>query len=140
MWTSFIIRPSKSTILKNQNWRYLWTFSKWYRYLAARKIVTTHFIISQVWTTVVFTSDFSRSWLAGPCQKSGLVPMTFHWAEFREVSKHSFLSLNCHFWKKITKMVTRVNSRIFTKLPYIWIFKYITYIAIIEMIIFKKII
>ena len=128
MWTSFIIRPSKSTILKNQNWRYLWTFSKWYRYLAARKIVTTHFFISQVWTTVVFTFDSSWSWLAGPCQKSGLVPMKFHWAEFREVSKHSFLlnCLNCHFWKKITKMVTRVNSRIFTKLPYIWIFKYIT--------------
>ena len=26
----------------------------------------------------------------------------------------------CHFWRKITKMITRLNSRIFTNAPYIW--------------------
>ena len=30
------------------------------------------------------------------------------------------LSLNCHFRGKITKMITRLNSWIFTNSPYIW--------------------
>ena len=35
-------------------------------------------------------------------------------AAFREISKLSFLSLNCHFWGKITKMITMVHSQILT--------------------------
>ena len=35
--------------------------------------------------------------------------------------KFSFLSLNCHFRGKITSMMTRVNSWIFTDSHYIWI-------------------
>ena len=31
-----------------------------------------------------------------------------------------FSSLNCHFSRKIRKMITRVNSWILTKSPYIW--------------------
>ena len=34
--------------------------------------------------------------------------MTFFKAEFRVISKHSFCSLNCHFWGKFIKMMTRV--------------------------------
>ena len=30
------------------------------------------------------------------------------------------LSLNCHFWVKITKMITRMNSWRFTNSPYLW--------------------
>ena len=40
-------------------------------------------------------------------------------AEFREISKFSFSSLNCHFLMKIAKMIARANSRIFTNSPYI---------------------
>ena len=31
-------------------------------------------------------------------------------------------SPNCHFWGKITRMITRVDSRIFTYSPYTWFF------------------
>ena len=52
--------------------------------------------------------------------------------------KLSFSSpLNCHFWRQITKMVTGVNSWIFTNSPYTLDFS--TKIAIIEMTIFRKI-
>ena len=47
-----------------------------------------------------------------------------YYAEFREISKLSFLSLNCHFWEKITKMITRVHSRILKKSPNIWFSKF----------------
>ena len=43
------------------------------------------------------------------------------WAEYREISKFSFSSRNCHFWMKITKMIYRLNSRILTNSLYIWI-------------------
>ena len=40
-------------------------------------------------------------------------------AEFRRIEKFSFSSLNCHFCRKIAKMITRVNSQISTSSPYI---------------------
>ena len=46
-----------------------------------------------------------------------------NWAEFQEILRHSLLSQKCQFWVKITKMITRVNSRIFTNstvVSHIW--------------------
>ena len=48
------------------------------------------------------------------------ITATFIWAEFREISKFSFLSLNCYFWKKITTMMTWMNSRVLTNWLYLW--------------------
>ena len=42
------------------------------------------------------------------------------WAEFREISTFSFWSLNCHFWGRITKIITRVNPRIFMNSFFKW--------------------
>lgn len=60
-------------------------------------------------------------------------------AEFREISKFSISSLNFHFWAKIAKKVTRVNSSIFTNSPYIWFTNFWTKLATIGMAISRKI-
>ena len=44
------------------------------------------------------------------------------WIPRKLFSKLSILSQNCHFWEKITKMIFRINFRIFTNSPYIWFF------------------
>ena len=33
-------------------------------------------------------------------------------SDLREISKFSFWRLNCHFWEKIIKMITRINFQI----------------------------
>ena len=43
--------------------------------------------------------------------------------EFPEFSKLSFLSLNCHFRGRITKIIARMNSRILTNSLYIFDFR-----------------
>ena len=40
------------------------------------------------------------------------------WAEFREISKFEFFSLNCHFRGNITKIIKSINFRIFTNKPF----------------------
>ena len=57
---------------------------------------------------------------------------------FRDIPNFSFSSLNCHFWGKITKMITRVNFWILTDPPYIWFLKFATKIAIIGMAVSRK--
>ena len=44
--------------------------------------------------------------------------------------KFSFLIPNCHWWGKITKMITWMNTTILTDFTYNWLFKIFTKIAI----------
>ena len=41
------------------------------------------------------------------------------WAKFREISLFSFSCLICHFWGKITKIITGMNFRIFKNSSYL---------------------
>ena len=63
------------------------------------------------------------------------------WARLNsdKIQNFHFLSRNFHFWGKITKIITRINSWVFTNLAYIWFLKYFTKIIIIRMIIFSNI-
>ena len=54
--------------------------------------------------------------------------------EFREISKFSFSSRNCHFWDNITKMITRMNFQISANLFNLWFLKFFKKIAIIGMV------
>ena len=51
----------------------------------------------------------------------------------------SLLSPNCLFRMETTKIIARMNSRIFTNSPFIWFSKFFDKIAIIGMTIFSKI-
>ena len=72
----------------------------------------TNFMNSSKWNFVIKKIK--------PCNSATyteIVPVTVGWIPRN--FKIFIFSLNCHFWGKITNMITGMNFRIFTKSPYI---------------------
>ena len=77
--------------------------------------------LANIWWRIRL-SDWSIRWWTN--LSGGFFSRNFNRAKFREISIFEFLSLNCQFWGKVTRIITRVNSWIFSIIPFTWFLKF----------------
>ena len=104
------IDPKLDRQYQTPNWSKLWSLRKFYGFsYLGDDLSLNWFGVGAVW--VVFFWRLGDDWLKIRFKLMKrfhfrwLKRKRYTWADFREISKLSFLTLNFHFWGKITKMI-----------------------------------
>ena len=119
---NFYLRYLEKQSVKNVYLVFIWLFSLRSEILKFSKILKLDNFKSWVkvesmehWMTQRFRINFrSKKIFCHRAQKSFITEIfrKMDEADFQEIHKFSFSSLNCHFSEKVTKMITKVNFRI----------------------------